>query len=90
MDRASNACWEGSVMVEKVNEMKQDMGLNALSEKYEDMIKTWILRKQAPSSFESSSAAIYTLRGWPGRVKGLKNACSAYAAEKQILIFQGH
>ncbi|MGB8952733.1 MAG: chaperonin GroEL [Candidatus Aminicenantales bacterium] len=40
---ANNAGWEGSVVVEKVKEMKQDMGFNALSEKYEDMIKSGIL-----------------------------------------------
>jgi len=40
---ASNAGWEGSIVVEKVKEMKQDMGFNALSEKYEDMIKGGIL-----------------------------------------------
>jgi chaperonin GroEL len=31
------------VVVEKVKEMKQDMGFNALTEKYEDMIKGGIL-----------------------------------------------
>jgi chaperonin GroEL len=40
---ASNAGWEGSIVVEKVKEMKQDMGFNALTEKYEDMIKMGIL-----------------------------------------------
>jgi chaperonin GroEL len=40
---ASNAGWEGSIVVEKVKEMKQDLGFNALSEKYEDMIKSGIL-----------------------------------------------
>ncbi len=40
---ASNAGWEGSIVVEKVKEMKQDMGFNALTEKYEDMIKGGIL-----------------------------------------------
>ena len=40
---ANNAGWEGSIVVEKVKEMKQDMGFNALSEKYEDMIKAGIL-----------------------------------------------
>jgi chaperonin GroEL len=40
---ANNAGYEGSVVVEKVKEMKQDMGFNALSEKYEDMIKSGIL-----------------------------------------------
>ena len=40
---ANNAGWEGSIVVEKVKEMKQDMGFNALAEKYEDMIKAGIL-----------------------------------------------
>jgi chaperonin GroEL len=40
---ANNAGQEGSIVVEKVKEMKQDMGFNALSEKYEDMIKSGIL-----------------------------------------------
>ncbi len=40
---AVNAGFEGSVVVEKVKEMKQDMGFNALTEKYEDMIKGGIL-----------------------------------------------
>ena len=40
---ANNAGQEGSIVVEKVKEMKQDMGFNALSEKYEDMIKAGIL-----------------------------------------------
>jgi chaperonin GroEL len=40
---ASNAGWEGSIVVEKVKEMKQDMGFNALNEKFEDMVKGGIL-----------------------------------------------
>jgi chaperonin GroEL len=40
---AANAGFEGSVVVEKVKEAKQDMGFNALGEKYEDMIKAGIL-----------------------------------------------
>jgi chaperonin GroEL len=40
---AANAGFEGSVVVEKVKEMKSDMGFNALTEKYEDMIKGGIL-----------------------------------------------
>ncbi len=40
---SANAGFEGSVVVEKVKEMKQDMGFNALTEKYEDMIKGGIL-----------------------------------------------
>jgi chaperonin GroEL len=40
---ANNAGREGSIVVEKVRELKQDMGFNALTEKYEDMIKAGIL-----------------------------------------------
>jgi chaperonin GroEL len=40
---AYNAGHEGSVIVEKVREMKQDFGFNALKEEYEDMIKAGIL-----------------------------------------------
>src|SRR5512136_1065141 len=40
---ACNAGLEGSLVVEKVREMKQDMGYNALTEKYEDMVKGGIL-----------------------------------------------
>ena len=40
---ACNAGQEGSIVVEKVKEMKQDMGYNALTEKYEDMVKGGIL-----------------------------------------------
>jgi chaperonin GroEL len=40
---AANAGFEGSVVVEKVKEMKSDFGFNALSEKYEDMVKAGIL-----------------------------------------------
>lgn len=40
---ANNAGHEGSIVVEKIKEMKQDMGFNALTEKYEDMVKSGIL-----------------------------------------------
>jgi chaperonin GroEL len=40
---AANAGLEGSIIVEKVKEMKQDMGFNALTEKYEDLVKAGIL-----------------------------------------------
>ncbi len=40
---ANNAGWEGSIVVEKVKEMKPDWGFNALTEKYEDMIKAGII-----------------------------------------------
>lgn len=40
---ANNAGHEGSIVVEKVKEMEQDVGFNALTEKYENMIKGGIL-----------------------------------------------
>lgn len=40
---ATNAGYEGSIIVEKVREMKQDMGFNALTEKYEDLVKSGIV-----------------------------------------------
>lgn len=40
---AGNAGYEGSIVVEKVREMKQDFGFNALSEQYEDLVKSGIV-----------------------------------------------
>lgn len=40
---ADNAGYEGSIVVEKVKEMDQDMGFDALTEKYEDLVKSGIL-----------------------------------------------
>ena len=40
---ANNAGHEGSIVVEKVKEMEQDMGFNALTEKYENMVKVGVL-----------------------------------------------
>ena len=40
---ANNAGHEGSIVVEKAKEMEQDVGFNALTEKYENMIKGGIL-----------------------------------------------
>ena len=40
---AHNAGYEGSVVVEKVKEMNQDNGFNALTEKYEDLVKGGVL-----------------------------------------------
>ena len=40
---ANNAGVEGSIVVEKVKDMKPDHGFNALTEKYEDMIMAGIL-----------------------------------------------
>jgi chaperonin GroEL len=40
---ASNAGWEGSVVLEKVRDMKENMGFNAATEQYEDLVKSGII-----------------------------------------------
>ncbi len=40
---ADNAGFEGSIIVEKVKDMEQDMGFNALTEKYENLVKSGVL-----------------------------------------------
>jgi len=40
---ANNAGYEGSIVVEKIKDMEQDMGFNALTEKYEDLVKSGVL-----------------------------------------------
>ncbi len=40
---ADNAGYEGSIVVEKVKDLEQDMGFNALTEKYENMVKSGVL-----------------------------------------------
>jgi chaperonin GroEL len=40
---ANNAGYEGSIVVEKVKELKDDNGFNALTEKYEDLVKGGVL-----------------------------------------------
>lgn len=40
---ADNAGYEGSIVVEKVKDMEQDFGFNALTEKYEDLVKAGVL-----------------------------------------------
>jgi chaperonin GroEL len=40
---ANNAGLEGSIVVEKVKDMEQDIGFNALTEKYENLIKVGVL-----------------------------------------------
>ncbi|MGD8537139.1 MAG: chaperonin GroEL [Candidatus Aminicenantes bacterium] len=40
---ANNAGYEGSIVVEKVKELKDDSGFNALTEKYEDLVKGGVL-----------------------------------------------
>jgi chaperonin GroEL len=40
---ANNAGHEGSIVVEKIKEMEKDMGFNALTEKFEDLVKAGVL-----------------------------------------------
>lgn len=40
---ANNAGHEGSIVVEKIKDMEQDKGFNALTEKYEDLVKSGII-----------------------------------------------
>ena len=40
---ADNAGFEGSIVVEKVKDLEQDNGFNALTEKYEDLVKSGVL-----------------------------------------------
>ncbi len=40
---ADNAGFEGSIVVEKVKDLEQDNGFNALTEKYEDLVKAGVL-----------------------------------------------
>ena len=40
---ADNAGYEGSIVVEKAKDLGQDMGFNALTEKYEDLVKSGVL-----------------------------------------------
>jgi len=40
---AKNAGQEGSIIVEKVKELEKDFGFNALTEKYEDLVKVGVL-----------------------------------------------
>lgn len=40
---ADNAGYEGSIVVGKIKEMEQNFGFNALTEKYEDLVKSGVL-----------------------------------------------
>ncbi len=40
---ADNAGYEGSIVVEKVKDLEQDNGFNALTENYEDLVKSGVL-----------------------------------------------
>jgi len=55
---ATNAGLEGSIIVEKVKGMKQDEGYNALTEKYEDLVKGGVLdpAKVVRSALQNASS----------------------------------
>jgi chaperonin GroEL len=55
---ADNAGQEGSIVVEKVKEMEKDFGYNALTEKYEDLIKGGVLdpTKVVRSALQNASS----------------------------------
>lgn len=55
---ANNAGWEGSVVVEQVKKEKKGIGFNALTEKYEDMIKAGIVdpAKVTRSALENAAS----------------------------------
>jgi chaperonin GroEL len=55
---ANNAGFEGSIVVEKVREMDTDSGFNALSEKYENLIKAGVLdpTKVVRSALQNASS----------------------------------
>ena len=55
---ANNAGFEGSIVVEKVREMEADSGFNALTEKYENLIKAGVLdpTKVVRSALQNASS----------------------------------
>jgi chaperonin GroEL len=55
---ANNAGFEGSIVVEKVREMDSDSGFNALTEKYENLIKAGVLdpTKVVRSALQNASS----------------------------------
>ncbi len=55
---AHNAGFEGSIVVEKVREKEKDMGFNALTEKYEDLVKSGVLdpTKVVRSALQNASS----------------------------------
>ncbi|MFW6136573.1 MAG: chaperonin GroEL [Candidatus Aminicenantaceae bacterium] len=55
---ADNAGFEGSIVVEKVRELDSDFGFNALTEKYEDLIKGGVLdpTKVVRSALQNASS----------------------------------
>ncbi|MFO7980878.1 MAG: chaperonin GroEL [Candidatus Aminicenantes bacterium] len=55
---AQNAGYEGSIVVEKVREKETDMGFNALTEKYENLVKSGVLdpTKVVRSALQNASS----------------------------------
>jgi len=55
---AQNAGFEGSIVVEKVREKEKDMGFNALTEKYENLVKSGVLdpTKVVRSALQNASS----------------------------------
>jgi len=54
---AANAGWEGSIVVEKIKEKKGAFGFNALTERYEDMIKAGVIDPTKVVRFALQNAA---------------------------------
>ncbi len=54
---ASNAGWEGSIVVEKVKEKKGAFGFNAANEKFEDMIQAGVIDPTKVTRFALQNAA---------------------------------
>src|SRR5204863_7023118 len=55
---ATNAGHEGSIVVQKVREMKDTEGFNALTDTYEDLVKARVIdpAKVVPSALQNSSS----------------------------------
>jgi chaperonin GroEL len=55
---ATNAGYEGSLVIERVNEMKGDEGFNAQTEKYEDLVKAGVIdpTKVVRSALQNASS----------------------------------
>src|ERR1051326_127430 len=55
---AANAGHEGSIVVQKVREMKSDEGFNALTDTYEDLVKAGVIdpAKVVRSALQNSSS----------------------------------
>ena len=55
---ATNAGHEGSLVIERVNEMKGDEGFNAQTEKYEDLVKAGVIdpTKVVRSALQNASS----------------------------------